>query len=265
MRSACLAALVSALLLTALTGPRRAHAESADASAADHYQQAITHYNLGEFDQAIVEFKLAYELSHEPALLFNIAQVYRDQKDWAQALHFYEVYLAELPDAPNRAEAEQAIAEMKAHIAKAEREARAKEGRKDVVPPNGGGGGQDDVKPQPLREVNRGQGKKIASLVTAGAGALLVGTGVYFGRMAQADAEEISQASRDRLPWTTQLEEVQSEGQRASAIAITLYAVGGAALAGGGVLYWLGVRDTTHVAVAPVAGGGAQMVMTCDF
>jgi tetratricopeptide (TPR) repeat protein len=91
----------------------RAHADKRTAEARALYEKAITHYDLAEYDQAIAEFKQAYELTREPGLLFNIAQAYRLTKDYEQALHFYRTYLDLKPNAPNRADAEAQIAKMK--------------------------------------------------------------------------------------------------------------------------------------------------------
>src|SRR6478735_7554353 len=64
-----------------------------DKTAREHYNQGILHYDLGEIDQAIAEFKQAYAISAAPGLLFNIAQAFRYKKDYEQALHFYRTYL----------------------------------------------------------------------------------------------------------------------------------------------------------------------------
>src|SRR6266508_1881615 len=80
--------------------------------AKKHYDEGITHYNLGEFDAAIGEFKAAYALTSEPGLLFNIAQAYRLKEDYKQALYFYKTYLRLMPEAVNRADVERWIAEL---------------------------------------------------------------------------------------------------------------------------------------------------------
>ena len=71
----------------------------------------MTHYELGQFDDAIDDFKRAYELTSAPGLFFNLAQVYRMKKDAEQALYFYSTYLRLVPDATNRADVEALIVE----------------------------------------------------------------------------------------------------------------------------------------------------------
>ena len=107
-----LAIVVVALALAGLAtradagGQRKRGVANAQDEARELYKKAMTHYELGAFDDAIVEFKRAYELTSAPGLLFNIAQVYRMKKDAEQAVYFYRTYLRLMPDAPNRADVE---------------------------------------------------------------------------------------------------------------------------------------------------------------
>src|SRR5262249_10653631 len=81
-KTCSIAGLAVAVTVTvALTLTRPAYAQKhkkpptpAESDAArEHYQRGLTHYNLGEFDAAVNEFKQAYALSSAPGLLFNIA------------------------------------------------------------------------------------------------------------------------------------------------------------------------------------------------
>jgi len=100
------------------------------------YDLGITHYDLGEFDQAIAAFKQAYALTQAPGLLFNIAQAYRLKKDYENALYFYRSYLRKEPDAPNRSDVEARIGEMEQLIADGEKTKNAPPG--GTIPPDGG-------------------------------------------------------------------------------------------------------------------------------
>ncbi len=117
MNSVRRAPLVVVLLAICASAPAHAQAkdpakEERDRRARERYDKGITHYNLGEFDAAITEFKAAYEINSSPSLLFNIAQAYRLKKDYEQALYFYKTYLRLKPDAKNRADVEARIQEM---------------------------------------------------------------------------------------------------------------------------------------------------------
>lgn len=128
--------LLAAVLSLALAGASRAE-DTADESkkaavleeARQHVARAKVHYDLGEFRQAAEEYILVYRLRPIPALLFNIAQSYRQAGEYEKARQFYKSYLRESPEAKNRAMIEQAIHEMDELVAK---EKRAKE-----KPPNG--------------------------------------------------------------------------------------------------------------------------------
>jgi tetratricopeptide (TPR) repeat protein len=74
-------------------------------------EQGLAHYNVGEYDKAIDEFKRAYLLSKTPVLLFNIAQAQRLKGDCKEALQSYKAYLRADPSA-QRAKIDARIAEM---------------------------------------------------------------------------------------------------------------------------------------------------------
>jgi tetratricopeptide (TPR) repeat protein len=91
-RNALFSMLAFGLLAAA---PLRAHADK-EASAV-HYKEAKKKYNLGDFDEAIVLFKKAYDEHEAPAYLYNIAQAYRQIGNCKKSLFFYERFLAEKP------------------------------------------------------------------------------------------------------------------------------------------------------------------------
>ena len=97
--------------------------------ARQHVARAKVHYDLGEFKEAADEYIQVYRLRPIPAILFNVAQAYRQGGIYDKARQFYKAYLRESPDAKNKAMIEQSIREMDEMMAK---EKRAKE-----KPPNG--------------------------------------------------------------------------------------------------------------------------------
>ncbi len=94
-------------------------------SARQHYEQAVSHYNLDEFEAALAEFREAYRVKPDSSFLFNIAQCYRKLGLRDAAIDFYHKYVRASPDANNRAEAERWIAELKARGGDAAAAARA--------------------------------------------------------------------------------------------------------------------------------------------
>jgi tetratricopeptide (TPR) repeat protein len=109
-----------AVVLAAAAPSARAAGGGSNAEAArlrearQHYEQAVAHYNLDEFAPALAEFREAYRLKPDPSFLFNIAQCHRKLGDTDAALDFYRKYLRSLPDAPNRADVERMIADLRA-------------------------------------------------------------------------------------------------------------------------------------------------------
>ena len=69
------------------------------------FDRGKVHYTLGEYDEAIVLFREAYELTAAPILLFNIAQGHRLKGDCVHALEVYRHFVRISPGAPLAAEA----------------------------------------------------------------------------------------------------------------------------------------------------------------
>jgi len=110
------------LALVLLAGPLLADT-NADVRA--HFKKGQMHYALGEFPEAISEFREAFRLKQEPAILFNLAQTYRQLHEWQHAYFHYRQYLIAKPNAANRAEVEGFIEQMKNHMDEEDRAARA--------------------------------------------------------------------------------------------------------------------------------------------
>jgi tetratricopeptide (TPR) repeat protein len=94
-------ALASASAQAASQDVGRAHARKANKLAAS-----------GKCKQAIPEFTKAYFILRDPALLFNRAECWRKVGQPGKALVDYRQFLAQLPEAPNRALVEQRIGEL---------------------------------------------------------------------------------------------------------------------------------------------------------
>ena len=120
---------VALILSLTLPGVARAQSSSSDEArkieeARQHVAKAKVHYDLGEYEQAAEEYIIVYRLKPVPAILFNVAQAYRQAGRYDKARQFYKSYLREAPTAANKAQIEQNIREMDDLIAK---EKRAKE------------------------------------------------------------------------------------------------------------------------------------------
>jgi tetratricopeptide (TPR) repeat protein len=121
------------LVASSANGEDRAAARAA-------FMRASQHYKLGEYKEALVEFKAAYRNFEVSTFLFNIAQCERQLEMREEALREYRMYLAEAPDAPNRDEVREMIARLEREVAseKAKREAeeqRRQEANRAVATP----------------------------------------------------------------------------------------------------------------------------------
>jgi tetratricopeptide (TPR) repeat protein len=98
-------------------------------SPVDYQQKATAAFALGHYAEAAESFEKAFELTPEPALLYNAAQAYRLAGNKERALTLYENYLRVYGGKDKRAELESRIDELK----------RAIEHDKTVAtqPPNG--------------------------------------------------------------------------------------------------------------------------------
>src|SRR5213075_837707 len=75
------------------------------------FAEGNQHYNLGEFQQALEMYKLAYRVKPLPAFQFNIAQCHRKLGQHKDAIAMYQAYLVGVPDATNKDIVESLIAE----------------------------------------------------------------------------------------------------------------------------------------------------------
>jgi tetratricopeptide (TPR) repeat protein len=69
-------------------------------------------YRLGRYEEAVDAFRRAYEVKPDARLLYDIAECYRELRALDQALFYYDRYLAGWPDAYDRAEVEEKVAEL---------------------------------------------------------------------------------------------------------------------------------------------------------
>jgi len=65
-----------AIALVLATAPARAE-PSTKAPAKQHFKQGKALQDAGKYDDAVAEYRAAYDLDRRPEMLFNIAQVYR--------------------------------------------------------------------------------------------------------------------------------------------------------------------------------------------
>jgi tetratricopeptide (TPR) repeat protein len=83
-----------------------------DAEVDEHVAQGHRLYQLGRYQEAIAEYRRAYELRGDPLFLFQIAESYRQLGASEQALFYYDRYLAGASEGPDRDAAEEHVSEL---------------------------------------------------------------------------------------------------------------------------------------------------------
>lgn len=128
-------ALASLLLVTAPQAAAQAPAVGTEDVARRHHERGTMFYNLGQFEDAIAEYRKGYEQKADAVFLYNIAQAYRQIGAADKALFFYKRYLSTSPDARNRGQVEERIVELEASIAAGAKSAAPPE---PIGPPESG-------------------------------------------------------------------------------------------------------------------------------
>ena len=215
----------------------------ANAQAREHFKSAQLHYSLGEFEDAVKEFREAYRLRQEPAILFNVAQCYRQLRMWREAYFNYQQYLNQKKDAPNRDEVESMIEQMRARMNEEDEQKTriaanpaAARNVETVLQPQPPAQPQEPPlfasAPPPNHPASR---VHIAGYATLGAGAVAEALAFVFHSSAQGAADQFNQKYQSGQLTGADAhlrDDAQSKGRLATAAL-----VGGAALlVAGGVL-----------------------------
>jgi tetratricopeptide (TPR) repeat protein len=99
-RAALAAAVVQLLAMGAAVAAEGASEDAPPRAPADLFRRGLAEYDAQRYAAAIELFSRAYEGSHAPALLFNIAQSWRLLGDCSKATAMYEGFIAEEPGSP---------------------------------------------------------------------------------------------------------------------------------------------------------------------
>lgn len=254
----------------------------ADSVARAHYETGVRKYNLGRFEEAAEEFQAAYESSGDPALLYNIAQAYRQARNYSKALFFYKTYLSASAqkgtEVTNRAEVEQRIAEAKQLVGNTE----VPPARTESVPPptervsppanseqehvqKAPAPGNETVPASPSRTepapvstvapaqptTRRPSSRTLrivgAALVSVGAVSIIIG-GVMSGLTVRANNSVQSGGGE----FTSTLYDTEQSGHRYQSASIALYVIGGISAIGGAIPLALSFRKASSLAIRPV-------------
>ena len=96
----------------AADSPAAADPADSRAKAASSFKQGQAYFQRGDYDRAIAEYKVAFELSKEPSLVFNIALCHNRANRPEQALESYRKYLELAPNGDVSDEAREEVARL---------------------------------------------------------------------------------------------------------------------------------------------------------
>ena len=234
---------------------------TADQQAAKaHFTEGQKHFTADEFFLAAQEFELAYKLDPDPVYLYNIAQAYRRGSACARAADYYRKFLVVVPNPPNLDKVNRYLTELDAC-------AKVEASGQPAPPPKEEPKVEAPAPPTMIADPTAGRFERRLGLAIGAAGVAILGVGVWFTHDVHT-LEGYSDAlcppaSMAPCAWSAskqaRADDLKHRGDRASALEIGGYALGGAAVLSGVVLYVLGDRVPREhpVEVMPAAGGAS--------
>jgi tetratricopeptide (TPR) repeat protein len=241
------------------------------ASAKEHYEIATRLYEVREYERALAEYKAAYVAEPDPAFLYNIGQCHRKLGQNADALSFFQQFLKKTaPSDPTRKQAEARIHELEAE-GKIKNESVEPAPKPDSLTPPPSAAPlpppapapvaqatpvvvQSPVPAAPAQASKPGRILRIAGIACGGLALAAIGTGIYYYTRATTLSDRVTNS-----PAPTAADD--QAGRDAVTMQWVFFSVGGAALATGGVLYWLGTvqgsrAQSSQAWLAPLLGPG---------
>jgi hypothetical protein len=104
------------MVMLLLVGSSAAPARADIAAAKEHHKKGLSHYALGEFAEAAVEYEAAFELEPDAAFLYNAAVAHRQAGHKVRALALFQSFVRLFADHPNTPLAQRQAAALKTSI-----------------------------------------------------------------------------------------------------------------------------------------------------
>lgn len=213
----------------------------ADQQARTLFQDGVTSYAGGRYEEALELFQRAYDLSPHPELLFNIGIAALNGGHQRRALDAFEQFLVQAPESPNRPSVEARIAALRRQVS-AEQDAERRAAEMEAAERDR----QHAAEQARATTSTAGLGLIIGGGVLVAAGAVLFGVGY-------ADVATVEGAA-DGTRWND-LSGAYDRAPVLTGIGIGAGALGLAALGVGAVLFATSSgpseTSTTTVAVGP--------------
>jgi hypothetical protein len=223
---------------------RAVEADSTETSeavrAAEVYAaRAFEAYRQRQYPQAIELYEQAWAAAAAADILYNLARVYDlGSQQPSQAIRYYERYIAHPRAlAERRALAEQRISALRAAAAavSAGPQTTAAARRSEMKP-----AAADPVGAGTRDEAASFTGRDWTAALLGGAGLAALGTGAYFGWSAYAQSDAWRGECDGNTCASQRAVDAAESAQRQANVATLLLALGGAAVAAGAAVWWLG-------------------------
>jgi tetratricopeptide (TPR) repeat protein len=253
---------LAALTIGCLARDAKADTSASMGEARQLASRAQVHFDLGEYEQAVVAYREAYRLVPSPGLLYNLGQAYRLMGDCVAATTMYRNYLRLAPRSEYRSM-------VRRHLTNLEDCYQERTGGGVILATvHGGSGSLPEFRlVDKATSAPSGHKKKIAGLTFAGVGAGLAAVGVYFAADASSAATEVSRLYDEHASWMD-IAEVDARGRRSETLAASFLVGGAVAITTGAALYYLGWRvdrRASTFAVGPTSHGGAVASVGWSF
>jgi tetratricopeptide (TPR) repeat protein len=263
-----LSTVLAVAVLAAYASPALAQL-TGRASAKEHYEIATRFYDIREYDKALDEYKAAYMAEPDPAFLYNIGQCHRKLGQSADALSFFQQFLKKTaPNDPTRKQAEARIRELEAEeMAKSSAAPEPATSTPETPAPPSAVASPPALPPAatpmvataplaaaPVDDRHPGRALRIAGIACGGLALASFATGIYYYTRATTLSDRVTHS-----PAPTAADD--QAGRDAVTLQWVFHGVGAAALAAGGVLYWMGHArgaraQRSEAWVTPVLGPG---------
>ncbi len=254
---------LAACALMALTVPLPSTAQaadppkSADTKRAEEFaSQAFELYEKGDFAGAVALYQKAYAAAPAGAILFNIANIYdKKLRDKENAVEYYRRYLASTDteaELVRRANDRMSALKLEIEAAKAPTP-KQPEPTSTTTPKTNDGPATTPPSAEQSTSVainsNQGSGMRAAGIVVGSVGIVLLGVGTAFGFVAKSKNDD-SNAQCSGSACTARGLELTDSARSAATVSTITFVVGGAAVAGGILLYVLAPRGSSSTSAS---------------